>query len=94
MMHEPAPKKEDDNAALRKSKLGLKLFFLYSLIYAGFIAIGVFSPELMGMRVALGLNLAIFYGFGLIILAIIMGFLYHLACSKLEDKLNVREDKK
>jgi hypothetical protein len=47
----------------------------------------------MGLRVVWGLNLAIFYGFSLIILAIVMGFLYHLACNRLEDKLNKVEDK-
>ena len=94
MLHGPAAKKEEDKAALRKSKLGLKLFFVYGLIYAGFVGVGVFRPELMGVRVAWGLNLAIFYGFGLIILAIVMGFLYHLACSRLEDNLNIKEGKK
>ena len=94
MLHGPAAKKEDDKAALRKSKLGLKLFLVYGLIYAGFVGVGVFRPELMGVRVVWGLNLAIFYGFGLIILAIVMGFLYHLACSRLEDNLNIKEEKK
>jgi len=94
MLHGPAAKLDDDHAAARKSKLGLKFFFLYGLIYAGFILIGVFNPGLMGYRVAWGLNLAIFYGFGLIILAIIMGFFYHLACSRLERKLNQKEDTK
>ena len=94
MLHGPAAKKEEDKAALRKSRLGIKLFFIYAMIYAGFVVIGVFNPSLMGVRVAFGLNLAIFYGFGLIILAIIMGFLYHLACSRLEDKLNIEEEQK
>lgn len=88
MLHGPAAKLEDDKAAPRKSKLGLKLFFVYGAIYLGFVIIGVFKPELMGIRVAWGLNLAIFYGFGLIIIAIVMGFLYHLACTRLENKLN------
>jgi uncharacterized membrane protein (DUF485 family) len=93
MLHGPAAKLEDDNAASRKSKLGLKLFLVYGLVYLGFIIIGVFNPSLMGVRVIWGLNLAIFYGFSLIILAIVMGFLYHLACNRLEDKLNNTEDK-
>ena len=91
MLHGPAAKLEDDKAANRKSRLGLKLFFVYATIYAGFVIIGVFRPELMGIRVVWGLNLAIFYGFGLILLAIVMGFLYHLACSNLERKLNHKE---
>ncbi len=92
MLHEPAAKLKDDKAALRKSKLGLKLFLVYGLIYAGFVSIGVIKPELMGIRVVWGLNLAIFYGFGLILLAIVMGFLYHLACNRLENKLNHEEE--
>jgi len=93
MLHGPAAKLDKDHAAERKAKLGIKLFFVYALIYAGFVFIGVSMPELMGLRIIFGLNLAIVYGFGLIILAIIMGFLYNAACSRLEDKLNKEEDK-
>ncbi len=93
MLHEPAAKLEKDNAASYKSKLGLKLFFVYGLVYAGFVLIGVLRPAWMGVRVVWGLNLAIFYGFGLILFAIVMGFLYHLACSRMEDKLNGKEEK-
>jgi uncharacterized membrane protein (DUF485 family) len=92
MIHEPAAKLKNDKAAHLKSKLGLKLFFVYALIYAGFIFIGVYKPSLMGVRIAWGLNFAIIYGFGLIVLAIVMGFLYHLACSRFEDRLNHKED--
>ncbi len=88
MLHEPAAKLSEDRAARKKSLLGIRLFFFYALVYAGFVLIGVGRPELMGLRIIWGLNLAIVYGFGLILLAIIMGFLYHLACSRLEAKLN------
>ncbi|MDD3876722.1 MAG: DUF485 domain-containing protein [Bacteroidales bacterium] len=94
MLHGPAANLGDDNAAERKSKLGIKLFLIYALIYAGFVYIGVSYPDLMGIRLFFGLNLAIVYGFGLIVLAIIMGFLYHLACTRLENKLNKEEDSK
>ena len=93
MLHEPASPQQEDKAAKRKSLLGIKLFFVYAVIYAGFVFIGVTKPALMGVRVIFGLNLAIVYGFGLIIIAIVMGFLYHLACSKMEDKLNEEEGK-
>ncbi len=92
MLHQPASPQQEDKAAGRKSRLGLKLFFIYAFIYAGFVFIGVTKPSLMGVNVIFGLNLAIVYGFGLIIIAIVMGFLYHLACSRLEDELNTGED--
>ncbi|MFO7723541.1 MAG: DUF485 domain-containing protein [Bacteroidales bacterium] len=91
MLHGSAAELGKDNAAKRKAKLGVKLFFIYAFIYAGFVFIGVARPEWMGVRVVYGLNLAIVYGFSLIIIAVVMGFLYHLACSRLENELNKEE---
>lgn len=88
MIHEPAAQLGVDNASERKSKLGMKLFIVYLLIYAGFVIIGLTDPEIMGYHVFKGQNLAILYGFGLIVLAIIMGFIYNYACTRLENKLN------
>ena len=87
-MHGPAAKLGEDNAAVRKSKLGVKLFIIYVIVYAGFVLIGLVAPELFGLHVLGKQNLAIVYGFGLIILAIVMGFIYNEACTKLENKLN------
>ncbi len=88
MLHGPAAKLAEDKASKKKASLGIKLFFIYLLIYAGFTTIGIFEPELMGKQIAFGLNLAIVYGFGLIIIAIIMGWVYHMVCSGYEDKMN------
>ena len=88
MLHESNVVKETDKAAPRKAKLGVKLFFIYTIIYAGFVLIGLFKPELMGLELMGGQNIAIIYGFGLIVLAIIMGFIYNYACTKLENTLN------
>jgi uncharacterized membrane protein (DUF485 family) len=88
MLHGEAVKLEKDEAAAIKSRIGLILFGVYSLIYAGFITINTIAPKTMGLQVFLGLNLAVVYGFGLIILAIIMGVLYSRFCTRLEDRLN------
>ena len=88
MLHESAVKVETDLAAPKKARLGVILFFVYLIIYAGFVVIGITYPELMGLHALGTQNLAIVYGFGLIILAIVMGFIYNWACSKMEDKLN------
>lgn len=88
MLHEPGKIIETDNSASKKAKLGVKLFFVYTFIYAGFVVIGLTKPELMGLEVIGGQNIAVIYGFGLILLAVIMGFIYNYFCTKMEDKMN------
>ena len=87
-MHEPAAKLGADNAAAKKAKLGVILFLVYLIIYSGFVVIGLYDPDLMGAHVLGKQNLAIVYGFGLIILAIIMGFIYNVVCTRMENKMN------
>ncbi len=91
-MHGPAAKLDKDHAAARKSRLGVILFFIYVIVYAVFVVIGLVDPELMGLHVLGNQNLAIVYGFGLILLAIIMGFIYNAICTKMENEVN-KEDK-
>ncbi len=88
MIHEPAAPVEKDNAIQRKTRLGVILFIIYTLIYSGFVVIGLTDPELMGVDIIGGQNLAIIYGFGLILLAIIMGFFYNYFCTKFENEMN------
>lgn len=92
--HGPAVKLGKDNASEWKSKLGIKLFFVYGLIYAGFVVINTVKPELMKIDVLFGMNLAVVYGMGLIVLAIIMGVIYNHFCTKKEDELNKPEESK
>ncbi|WP_246112956.1 DUF485 domain-containing protein [Allorhodopirellula solitaria] len=61
------------------SPLGLTLFVIYTLLYLGFVLLNAFATETMDMVVVAGLNLAIVYGFGLIIAAIVMAFIYGFA---------------
>lgn len=92
MLHEPAAKQEKDAASDWKAKLGIKLFWLYCLIYMGFVGIAVFAPELMKAPVLAGTNLAIIYGMALIIFAIILGLVYNHVCTKKENELNNKEE--
>ncbi len=89
-MHGPAAKMEADKAAAKKSKLGVILFIVYTLLYSGFVMIGLINPELLGVHVIGKQNLSIVYGFGLIILAIVMGFIYNAICTRMEDKMNIK----
>jgi uncharacterized membrane protein (DUF485 family) len=91
MLHEPATKVGKDAASDWKAKLGIKLFWLYCVIYMGFVGIAVFAPETMKKTVLAGTNLAIIYGLGLIIFAIILGLVYNHVCTKKEDELNAKE---
>ena len=92
MDHGPAVELGVDHAAKRKTRLGIWMFILYTLVYAAFVAIGVANYEAMSIKVIGDLNLAVTYGFGLIALAIIMGLIYNWRCTKIENEMN-KEDK-
>lgn len=91
MHHGPAVELGKDHSIAYKTRLGVILFFVYLLVYAGFVFIGVFYPSLMGVSALAGLNLAFVYGMGLIVLAIIMGLVYNYFCTKHEDRMNKEE---
>lgn len=80
MLHEPAKQRGDDLAAPYKMRLGVWMFLAYCVIYAGFVLINVLNPVLMETIIVFGLNLAVVYGFGLIILALILALIYNGLC--------------
>lgn len=75
----------------KKSSLGIRLFFIYFFFYAGFVAIGVFQYELLAIPVIAGLSLALVYGIGLIVFAVLLGIVYNHYCSKYEDEQELME---
>ncbi len=92
MDHGPAVQYEEhEEVVAYKSKVGIKLFFVYALVYVVFIVINTVSPTTMDIKVIFGINLASFYGFSLIILAIIMGLIYNSICSKKEDEYEAKK---
>ena len=92
MDHGPAVELGVDHAAKRKSRLGIWLFVVYTILYGVFVAIGVANYEAMSILVFGDLNLAVTYGFGLIVLAVILGLIYNWRCTKIENEMN-KEDK-
>ena len=92
MQHGPAVQMGKDNAADKKAKLGVWLFILYFIVYSVFVAIAVINFEAMSEIVFLGQNLAVTYGFGLIIFAIILGVVYNMICTKYEEQMNKEEE--
>lgn len=91
MLHEPAAKAEKDNSSEWKAKLGIKLFWLYSLTYAIFVGITVFSPDTMKKSIISGTNLAVVSGIVMIIFAVFLGVIYNYLCTKKENELNSKE---
>ena len=83
-MHEPSSQWAKDHAASIKRVLGLWFVTLYSIIYAGFVVINVVSPSFMAVDVG-SFNVAIVYGFLLIIFAIFLAAIYNHICTHAEE---------
>jgi uncharacterized membrane protein (DUF485 family) len=64
----------------RNAKLGLWLFSIYLVFYGGFVLISAFATGLMEWEPLGGLNLAVLYGFALIVLALVLALVYGWLC--------------
>jgi uncharacterized membrane protein (DUF485 family) len=69
----------------RGSRLGAELFLVYFALYAGFICIAAFKPELMASRPFGGANLAVWYGMALIVSPLALAVVYLLANRRGKD---------
>ena len=87
MDHGPTTDWGKDKASSFKTRVGIWMFVLYAIIYAGFILINTINPKLMGSDIG-SLNLAIIYGFGLIIFAVMLAIIYNAICTAAEEEFN------
>jgi uncharacterized membrane protein (DUF485 family) len=71
---------EDEAVTARNARLGRVLFVLYLALYIGYMWMVSFGDALMRKTVFGGLNMAVVYGFGLIITAILLSFVYGWLC--------------
>jgi uncharacterized membrane protein (DUF485 family) len=83
--HGPATEWGKEKSEGFKSRLGLLMFAIYVPIYMAFILLSVISPHSLSMDIG-SLNLAIVFGFGLIVLAIVQALVYNRICSKREHE--------
>src|SRR3954468_19027874 len=60
----------------RNARVGLWLFAVYVILYAGFMVLSAFYPERMRASAVAGVNLAVAYGFALIIGAFLLALVY------------------
>ncbi len=91
MLHEPAPEMGKDYGTEFKTRLGVVLFFAYALVCAGFVGINLVNATLMEITVLWGMNLAVVYGFSLIVLALVMALVYTRICSWKENQLRAAD---
>lgn len=71
---------EPSSAHVANTRLGLRLFAVYSLFYLAFSLTGAFAPQVADWKPAGGVNIAIWSGFGLIALAFVLALSYGLMC--------------
>lgn len=76
-----APDDHPDLSAAN-ARSGLWLFFVYLAVYAAFMGLAAFAPQVMGRPVLAGVNLAITYGIGLIALALVIAAIYMWICGR------------
>jgi uncharacterized membrane protein (DUF485 family) len=61
---------------IQHSALGWWLFAIYLSCYSAFVLINAFNSQLMTETLISGINLAVWSGFGLIILAFVLSLIY------------------
>jgi len=88
MLHKPVLSTKPDHAITFKTRIGISIFLAYAAAYVGFVVVNLLAPTLMAKNIMFGLNLAVVYGFGLIIVALILALIYNHLCARREKKVN------
>jgi uncharacterized membrane protein (DUF485 family) len=77
-----AKEREDAGVVVHNRRVGVSLFLVYLAFYGGFMALSAFRPEVMSRPFLHGVNLAVVYGFALIITALVLALVYMQVCRK------------
>jgi len=79
----PETREQEDAAVVaHNTRLGVGLFAVYVAFYAGFMALSAFAPAAMRRPLLGGANVAVVYGFALIVAAIVLALIYMRLCRK------------
>jgi uncharacterized membrane protein (DUF485 family) len=73
---------EDATVVAHNTRMGVMLFIVYVLFYGGFVALSAFRHERMAQPFIAGVNLAVVYGFALIVAALVLAVIYMNVCRK------------
>ncbi|CAN5611600.1 hypothetical protein BH10PLA1_BH10PLA1_15240 [soil metagenome] len=80
---EPAGSSPLDDAVVQyNARLGIGFFLVYLAVYAAFVLLCTFKLEFMSQPWIGGVNVAVWYGFGLIIAAFVMAAAYLVLCKR------------
>lgn len=71
---------QTEQTSARNARVGMGLFLVYLVFYTGFVLLNAFSPQTMDIILFAEVNLAIWYGFGLIVAALVLAGLYGWLC--------------
>lgn len=71
---------ENTSHRAANSRLGIRLFWFYSVFYFGFVLVNAFAASWVEWIVFPGINLAVLWGFALIGLAFLLAAIYGLSC--------------
>ena len=77
-----AKEREDAAVVAHNTRMGVVLLMVYVVFYGGFMALSAFRPAAMAGTPFGGPNLAVLYGFGLIVLALLLALVYMKVCRK------------
>ena len=80
----------DHSPEKKNAKLGIRLFAIYSLFYASFVFVNAFAASWSEWSPFGGLNLAVIWGFALIVLAFVLALAYGMLCAP--ESENVGEE--
>ena len=82
-MNSPRAKEQDEAAVVRHdTRVGVILLIVYVIFYGGFMALSAFSPEMMSEPLLAGVNVAVVYGFALIIVPLALALIYMKLCRR------------
>lgn len=62
------------------TRLGIRLFLIYTAFYASFVLVNAFAASWSDWVVVGGLNLAVLWGFALIVVAFVLAIVYGIFC--------------
>src|SRR5688572_28078281 len=85
-VHHPHTDDEHLDLSALNARAGLWMFAIYLATYVVFVGMAAFTPEWMGQPTPLGPNVAILYGFGLILGAVLLALVYMFVCKRNADR--------